>query len=1081
MKRLFSPLAVGAAACLLVACGGGGSSSDDSPADASGLAMKSSQSADTSTTKALSPNRVFAPEGVTMPTRLDSRLRGARGPVDVWVSLDQNSVASERAAMAEAAGLTATDGVAMKSATSLSKGVADHRKRISDSQTALAGRISSLGGKELARVQTAHNAIAVRIDAAQLSQLAALSGVAKVRPVLHYEMTLSETVPYVGAAAVQATGVDGTGVRVAVIDSGVDYTHRNLGGAGTAAAYEAAWGTSHEDPRNTTTDGLFPTAKVVGGFDFVGETWGVVNGTTVGTRTEDPDPIDFDGHGTHVADIIAGKSADGTHKGMAPGASIVAVKACSSVSSSCNGIALLKAMDFALDPDGDGDTSDAVDVINMSLGSDYGQVQDDLTEAASDAVKLGVVVVTSAGNGSNKPYVVGSPSIAPGVISVAQTTVPSDMAQPLTVNAPPAIAGQYNNTATVGWAPIGSGVTGDVAFIGRGCPADAVAPGSPADPLLANPSGKIALIDRGACSVSLKVDYAVKAGATGVLIGLVAPGDAVSFSFGGGTQFAPTLVIQQVLSNSIKTQLNGGQTVNVSITPGSGIPLVGSMASTSSRGPSVSFQTIKPEIGAPGASVSAEVGTGTGETAFGGTSGAAPMVSGAVALLLQAHPNRSPLKIKAMLMNSAETKVFTNPALAPGELAPITRTGAGELRVNRAIGLTTIAYNRATQSSALSFGAVEASQPMVLERTLTVENLGKTDKLFSVAATFRDAGDQASGAVKVVVKPRLRVDGRGRDELEVKLFIDPTKLPTWTLNGGQLGGNGAALNGPEYDGHITLTSGGEKLSIPWHVLPRKAANAQASLLGFGRAGTYVKLLNLGAETGDYDVFSLTGTNPRAPRSELPGPGDNFAFVDLRAVGVRHLPASVFGADYLEFAISTYGRRAHPNYPAEFDVLIDTTGDGTPDYVVFNAENGGFSATGQNLVFLGNLATGTATAVFYTDADLNSGNVIFTVPMNSSAGAVNLGVAPGSTINFSVQAYDNYFSGNLTDEITGMRFTPGQARFGVVGDPFGSVPSWSFTQRGLTTATLPDTQSTESGLLMMFRRNAGTEADIVRIR
>ena len=82
-------------------------------------------------------------------------------------------------------------------------------------------------------------------------------------------------------------------------------------------------------------------------------------------------------------------------------------------------------MDFALDPNGDGDTADAVDIINMSLGSDYGQIEDDLTLASTNAVKLGVIVVTAAGNGSNKPYVVGSPSIAPGVISVAQTQVPS--------------------------------------------------------------------------------------------------------------------------------------------------------------------------------------------------------------------------------------------------------------------------------------------------------------------------------------------------------------------------------------------------------------------------------------------------------------------------------------------------------------------------------------------------------------------------------------------------------------------------------------------------------------------------------
>ena len=117
---------------------------------------------------------------------------------------------------------------------------------------------------------------------------------------------------------------------------------------------------------------------------------------------------------------------------------------------------------------------------------------------------------------------------------------------------------------------------------------------------------------------SLKVDVAADAGATGVLIGLVAGGDAVSFSFGGGDTFVPTLVIQQSLSNDIKANL--AAPVNVSFSPASAVPLIGSMASTSSRGPSYSWQTIKPEIGAPGASLSAEAGTGDGMTVFGGTS-----------------------------------------------------------------------------------------------------------------------------------------------------------------------------------------------------------------------------------------------------------------------------------------------------------------------------------------------------------------------------------------------------------------------------------------------------------------------------
>jgi subtilisin family serine protease len=97
----------------------------------------------------------------------------------------------------------------------------------------------------------------------------------------------------------------------------------------------------------------------VEGFDFVGEVW------PNGPRAPDPDPIDAEGHGTHVADIEAGKSTDGLHAGVAPDATLLAIKACSSVSTACSGIALLLALDFSLDPNGDGDIADAADVINM--------------------------------------------------------------------------------------------------------------------------------------------------------------------------------------------------------------------------------------------------------------------------------------------------------------------------------------------------------------------------------------------------------------------------------------------------------------------------------------------------------------------------------------------------------------------------------------------------------------------------------------------------------------------------------------------------------------------------------------------
>lgn len=1071
MNRTLRYGLMAAAAALLAACGGG------SDPDAS-----SSREAPSARGAAVDNTRLqsLAIAGGGRQGALDPRLARARGPVKVWVSLDGVSVASYKATQLEAQGEDmqlrgrGADSLArlQSPAEQAMKGkVRAHRDTLRGRQDEVMGQLRGMGARELGRVQIAHNAVAVAVDAASLEAIAKLPGVVKVRPVVDYQMDLSETVPYVGASLVQASGRTGAGVKVAVLDSGIDYTHKNLGGAGTAAAYEAAYGAAPGDARQTTRDGLFPTAKVVAGYDFVGEDW------PNSAEAPDEDPIDYEGHGTHVADIIAGNSLDGTHKGMAPGALLYAVKVCSAVATSCSGVALLQAMDYALDPNGDGDTSDAVDVINMSLGSAYGQIEDDLTLAAANAVKLGVVVVVSAGNSANKPYVVGSPSTAVGVISVAQTQTPSATAVPLVVNAPVSIAGVYANTQTLDFAPVGGGVTGNVAFYGRGCPAGSV-PGTPnADPVLNDVAGKIALIDRGACSVSLKIDRAVKAGATGVLIGLVAPGDAVAFSYGGGDSFAPSLVIQQSLSARIKARLTAAEVVNVSISNAAALPLVGSMASSSSRGPAMSTQHIKPEIGAPGASVSAEVGTGTGQTAFGGTSGAAPMVSGAAALLIESYPKRSPEKIKAMLMNSAETVVYTNPALLPGQLAPITRIGAGELRVDRAIGYDTIAWNRKSKSAALSFGALEVAKKTTVQQVLRVENLSDVDKSFTITPSFRFADDEASAAVQVKAPGQVRVRARSHEDIEVKLVIDPAGLPDWTMNGGPQGGNGDAFNGPEYDGYLTLTNGPEKLSVPWHVLPRKAADNVARLQE--RRGQFsLNFDNKGGAAGEFDLFSLIGVSKKIPNSQLPQPGDNFAVIDMRAVGVRYLAAADFGVDYLEFAISTQSRRAHPNYPAEFDIYIDVDADGDDDYVIYNGEAGGFGATGQNVVNVVNLKTGAGGAILYSDADLNSGNIIMTVPMNVP-GLVS--IAPGTRLGISAYAYDNYFSGAATDAIEAMRFTPGNARYTAAGIPFDTTPAKGRSSAALQVTSVPNTESSEIGMLVMHRRNADSEADILRIR
>jgi len=975
------------------------------------------------------------------------------GEIEVWVTLAD-------ASLSEAAGRNGRR-TAPQLSTDQQRAYA---RQLDTRQNALLAQIAALGGREIGRVRKAHNAIAVRIDASRLPEIAALPGVRAVRPVRTYSVDLSTTVPYIGAAAVQAAGIDGTGVKVAVLDSGIDYTHRNLGGPGTLAAYNAAYGAGTTDARNTTRDGLFPTAKVVDGIDFVGEVW------PNGDLAPDEDPIDHAGHGTHVADIIAGHSLDNKHKGVAPGASLLAVKVCSAVSTSCSGVALLEGIDFALDPNGDDDLSDAVDVINMSLGSDYGMEEDDLTEASANAVRFGVVVVAAAGNAADRPYIVSSPSIGEGVISVAETAVPTAKAIPLVINAPANIARTDGNTATVDWAPVDHAVTGNVAYVGRGCPADPTT-NTPADPYLADPAGKVALVDRGVCAVSLKVDRAVAAGATGVLIGLIAPGDAVSFSFGGGTHFAPTLVITQATATLIKNNI--AAPVNVTISPANAITLTGSMQSTSARGPGMSHNEIKPDIGAPGASVSAVVGTGNGEEAFSGTSGATPMVSGSAALLLQANGNRTPTEVKALLMNTAETNIFINPATQPGVLAPITRIGAGEVRVNRAVRSTTAVWDDDTDAPSLSFGYDAVSHATEMNRRLVINNFGNKARTYGITASFRYANDAASGAVTLAVPGTVRVPAGGKKNFKVTLTIDPSKLPTWTLNGGSQGGNGALLQTVEFDGYLTIADGTDTVHVPWHVLPHKAAAVAPStekvklVDGKGSVG----LSNFGAVAGRVEVFALTGTSKKVPKKEFPTPGDNFAVVDLKAVGVRVVDLGG-GNNALQFGIATNEARSHPNYPAEFDIYVDTNSDGEADYVIFNLENGGFGATGQNVVEVVNLATNTAVIRFFADADLDSSNLIATVLLS------DLGVTPSAALNFSVYSFDNYFTGNLTDAIEGMRYTPSSPRYVATPGPSTTVPVNGSLTLNITTTGGAGASPSQTGFLLLYRDAAANQESSV---
>jgi hypothetical protein len=658
------------------------------------------------------------------------------------------------------------------------------------------------------------------------------------------------------------------------------------------------------------------------------------------------------------------------------------------------------------------------------------------------------------------------------VISVAETQVPSAVAIPLIINSPAAIAGAYGNTATVDWAPIGAGVTAtDVVYVGgTGCP------GGP--PYPTSVTGKVALIDRGTCAVSLKVDRAANAGAVGVLIGLVAGGDAISFSFGGGSTFVPTLVITQFTANLIKANI--GAPVNVSYSQTVAVPLVGSMVGSSARGPSYSYIAIKPDIGAPGASISAISGTGTLEQAFGGTSGATPMITGSAALLLSANSSLTPQEVKAKLMNSAETNIQTNPATQPGVLAPITRIGGGEVRVDKANKLTVAAWDSDNPVGVgLSFGYNPVTGNPQLVKKVTVRNYAAKSRTFTINTSFRFADDAASGAVTLSAPATVTVPGNGSKDFVLKLQLNAANLPAWPWDaaspstaslGGSLGGDGPTLTKAEFDGYVTIFDATDTLHLPWHVLPRKAANVS---VGGGGSGSIAISNAGGAVDGAVDTFALTGTSSRIPPPQLPQPGDAFAVIDLKAVGVRQAGANV------QFAINTFGQRSHPAYPAEFDIYIDSNNDGTFDYVVFNLENGGFGATGQTVVEVVNLTTGAGTIVSFADADLNSGNMIMTVPMTF------LGLTSTQKFTYMVMGCDNYFTGTCTDVIGPMTYTLGTPRFATDG---GTGLASFIVPKGASGAVPVNTvpgggaaSPSQSGILFMYRdAKAGWGADAVTV-
>jgi hypothetical protein len=437
-----------------------------------------------------------------------------------------------------------------------------------------------------------------------------------------------------------------------------------------------------------------------------------------------------------------------------------------------------------------------------------------------------------------------------------------------------------------------------------------------------------------------------------------------------------------------------------------------------------------------------------------------------------------------MLMNTANTSIFINPATQPGVLAPITMIGAGEVRVDRALASTTAAWDEDTETPSLSFGYEAVTKATNLHRHVTIQNYSNNHRTYNITPQFRYANDQASGAVIIDSPGPVHVPPHGHHSFDLKLSIDPAKLPIWTLNGGSQGGNGSLLQTVEFDGYIEIADGVDSVRLPWHVLPHRAAGVgpapNKKKLNLGKDGHgELELENKGTRDGRLDVFSLTGTSPKIPKRLLPGPGDAFAVVDLKAVGVRLVPLGS-GVFALQFGITTHGERSHPNYPAEFDIYVDTDRDGDADYVIFNSENGGFAVTGQNVVSVVNLTvspTPPPVTRFFADADLDSANMIYTVLLS------DLGMTPNTQFDFAVLAGDNYFTGLITDAIGNMTYQPDTPRFVASVVPAGVVPAGGASMLVIDEIAGGAIASpSQSGLLLLYKDGApGQEADTIVLK
>ncbi|MGH4011170.1 MAG: S8 family peptidase [Pseudonocardiaceae bacterium] len=923
--------------------------------------------------------------------KINPRLGSTRGPVTVFVELAQTP-AVEVFQAERSSGRPAP--VAARAARAAKSQIGQAADRVLGLL-----RQRSAGVGELFRTANAVAGLAVIVDATTVGELAGSPDVWSVRTIVPKTAMNSNAVALTRTLrAWQQTGWLGDGVRIGIIDDGIDYTHADFGGPGTRSAYTAI-------DRTVVKPSYFPTGKVVGGYDFAGDDYdgGVAGGPLGIIPRPDPNPLSCGQHGNHVAGIAAGFGVNGDGStfrgdyqnldpaalnalrigpGTAPRAQLYALKVFG-----CHGATGLvaKAMDWALDPDGDGDFSDRLDVVNLSLGSDYGAPDDPDSLFVRKLALNGVLPVFAAGNGGDLYDIGAAPGNTPEALTVASTrdsAVLRDGAQITDFGERAAtlsgqiLGGQYSLDFS-GYDSLDR--TAPVVRLPDPANADGCQPYSGAD--AAAVAGKYVWLEwdddnaTRRCGSKVRADHALAAKAAGVLLssavaqfaaGIAGNAGVPMFQFTGPDTAA---LRPAVAAGTLRVRLAGKLRSSVHTDDPRITDTPSEFSSRDVRGPA-----LKPDVAAPGDTiVSALTGSGSGLLAISGTSMASPHVAGIGALVRQAHPDWTVAEVKAAVVNTAGADVYSREG-QQGPIAAPNRVGAGRVDAAAAVGNQVLAMvpDDPGQISA-NFGVVEAAGPVALSKTIKVVNKGAAAARYAVAyqpiTTMPGVSYQmSSGSVHIAAGSvaTLTVTLRIDDPSALRRTADPTIEKT------QLGA--ARQFVADASGRVVLTPQDPRpgagvpqnpgagvprnpdvslLRVPVYAAPRPAADMaapQSLRLGYDRQAV-LALSGRGVDQGSGDaayrslisVLQLQAESGRLPDCEgvfvaYCTPNGTAQSGDIRYVGVTSTaPLAVArgrsGDALLAFGITTWEDWYNVGSNTIPFVSIDTSGDGLPDFEV----------------------------------------------------------------------------------------------------------------------------------------------------